>query len=53
MISRELRKFYLKDQTLTNGSLSSLGEVSSAIELLDTFLCSNMRDKNYPVGKFG
>jgi hypothetical protein len=34
MISRELRKFYLKDQPLTNASLSGLGEVSSAIELL-------------------
>ncbi|PNF24245.1 Esterase FE4 [Cryptotermes secundus] len=29
MISRELRKFYLKDQPLTNASLSSLGELIS------------------------
>jgi hypothetical protein len=34
VISRELRKFYLRDQPLTNASLSSLGEVSSTVKLL-------------------
>jgi hypothetical protein len=52
MISRELRKFYLKDQPLTNASLSSLGEVSSPTELLKHVFGSNTKEKMYWVGKF-
>jgi hypothetical protein len=40
MISQELRKFYLKDQPLTNASLSELGNVSSNTKLLMYLLVS-------------
>jgi hypothetical protein len=53
MISRKLRKFYLKDQPLTNASLSSLGEVSSAAELLKYVFGPNTKEKMYWVGKYG
>lgn len=43
VISQELKRVFLKDQPLTNASLSDLGDVSSTIKTLNNLWCINAR----------